>query len=43
MSAPKKKRRIESSKDPDVWMTWLEKLSSGEGSPLDKDDENYNY
>lgn len=37
MSAPKK-GRIESSKDRDVWMKWLE-ISSGEENPLVEEDE----
>ncbi|KAF2887901.1 hypothetical protein ILUMI_18272 [Ignelater luminosus] len=40
MSAPgAKKQRLQTSKDPEVWIRWYEELSSGEESPLDEEDE----
>lgn len=38
MSVPKK-RRVSESSDPDIWLRWLEEMSSGEESPIDEDEE----
>ncbi|CAH1972437.1 unnamed protein product [Acanthoscelides obtectus] len=34
-----KRRCVERSRDPDVWLRWYEELSSGEESPLDENEE----
>lgn len=38
MSNPKK-RRVDKSNDPEVWIRWFNELSSGEESPIEDESE----
>lgn len=34
-----KKRRVDSTRDPEMWKRWFDEMSSGEESPVDEEDK----